>query len=120
MSILGRLRNLLHLAGRQDGFTMLNVMFAMMALGTFSVSAWALTTGDIPMARADQDHKRAYEAAQAGLQWYAYELDRDSAYWTKCDPGQISPASRRRSTSRARTRASGTRCPAERSIRSRS
>jgi Tfp pilus assembly protein PilX len=81
MSILRRLRRL---ARGQDGFTMLNVMFTMMALGTFSVSAWALATGDIPLARADQDHKRAYEAAQAGLQWYAYELDRDPTYWTKC------------------------------------
>jgi Tfp pilus assembly protein PilX len=90
MWILERLRKLSQLAGRQDGFTMVNVMFAMMALGTFSVSAWALTNGDIPLARADQDHKRAYEAAQAGLQWYAYELDRDSAYWTKCDSAEIS------------------------------
>ncbi|HEV7492596.1 hypothetical protein [Baekduia sp.] len=91
MWILERVRRMKRLAGRQDGFTMLNVMFAMMALGTFSVSAWALSTGDIPLARADQDHKRAYEAAQAGLQWYSYELDRDSAYWTKCDTAQISP-----------------------------
>jgi type II secretory pathway pseudopilin PulG len=83
------LRKLKRLAGRQDGFTMINVMFAMMALGTFAVSAWALTTGDIPLARASQDQKRAYEAAQAGLQWYSYELDRDSAYWTKCDTAEI-------------------------------
>lgn len=86
-----RLAQLLRQAAREDGFTMLNVMFAMMALGTLAVSAWALTTGDIPTARADQDHKRAYEAAQAGLQWYSYELDRDSAYWTYCDHAEISP-----------------------------
>jgi Tfp pilus assembly protein PilV len=90
MWILGIARALRHKAGRQDGFTMVNVMFAMMALGAITTSAWALTTADIPMARADQDHKRAYEAAQAGLQWYAYQLDRDSAYWTKCDTAQIS------------------------------
>jgi Tfp pilus assembly protein PilX len=91
MSILRRLRRMSGLAARQDGFTMINVMFTMMALGTFAVSSWALATGDIPLARADQDHKRAYEAAQAGLQWYAYELDRDSAYWTKCNTGVIAP-----------------------------
>jgi len=91
MRIQGRLRKLKHLAKRQDGFTMINVMFAMMALGTFAVSAWALTAGDIPLARANQDQKRAYEAAQAGLQWYAYELDRDSAYWTKCDTAEVTP-----------------------------
>ncbi|HEX5923758.1 MAG TPA: hypothetical protein VFY45_07995 [Baekduia sp.] len=88
---MGTARKLRQRAGRQDGFTMVNVMFAMMALGTITASAWALSTGDIPMARADQDHKRAYEAAQAGLQWYAYELDRDSAYWTKCDTAEVTP-----------------------------
>jgi Tfp pilus assembly protein PilV len=91
MWILGIARKLRHKAGGQDGFTMVNVMFAMMALGAIATSAWALTTADIPMARADQDHKRAYEAAQAGLQWYAYELDRDSAYWTKCDTAEVTP-----------------------------
>jgi Tfp pilus assembly protein PilV len=90
MWIMETARKLRRRAGRQDGFTMVNVMFAMMALGAITTSAWALTTADIPMARADQDHKRAYEAAQAGLQWYAYQLDRDSAYWTKCDTAQIS------------------------------
>ena len=90
MSILRRLRALKDKAALQDGFTMINVMFAMMALGSIGVSAWALTTGDISIARADQDQKRAYEAAQAGLQWYSYELDRDSAYWTKCDTAEIS------------------------------
>lgn len=68
----------------QAGFTLINVMFTMMALGAIVVASWALATGDIPVARADQDHKRAYEAAQAGLQWYAYQLDRDPNYWTKC------------------------------------
>jgi type II secretory pathway pseudopilin PulG len=91
MSILRRLRAVARRAARDDGFTLINVMFSMMALGTFAVSAWALTTGDIPVARADQDHKRAYEAAQAGIQWYAYELDRDSSYWTKCDTALITP-----------------------------
>ena len=81
MSLSRALRG--RLAG-QDGFTMVNVMFTMMALGTIAVSSWALATGDIPLARADQDHKRAYEAAQAGLQWYAYQLDRDPSYWTQC------------------------------------
>jgi type II secretory pathway pseudopilin PulG len=91
MSITRRLRALCRHAAGQDGFTMVNVMLAMMILGTFSATAFALANGDIPVERADQDHKRAYEAAQAGLQWYSYELDRDSAYWTKCDSAEIAP-----------------------------
>jgi Tfp pilus assembly protein PilX len=85
MSVLRVIREVVRRSAAQDGFTMVNIMFGMMALGTLAVSAWAVTTGDIPVARADQDHKRAYEAAQAGLQWYAYQLDRDSTYWTKCN-----------------------------------
>jgi Tfp pilus assembly protein PilX len=85
MSVMRMIREIVRRSAAQDGFTMVNVMFGMLALGTLTVSAWAVTTGDIPVARADQDHKRAYEAAQAGLQWYAYELDRDSTYWTKCN-----------------------------------
>jgi Tfp pilus assembly protein PilX len=72
------------LLSAQHGFTMVSVMFTMLSLGVFAVGAWTVANGDIPVARADQDHKRAYEAAQAGLQWYAYELDRDPTYWTKC------------------------------------
>jgi type II secretory pathway pseudopilin PulG len=69
----------------QRGFTMLSVTMTMMVLGVFAAGAWSAATGDIPLARADQDHKRAYEAAQAGLEWYAYQLERDPNYWTKCE-----------------------------------
>jgi type II secretory pathway pseudopilin PulG len=71
-------------ASAQDGFTLVSVMLAMIVLGSFAVTAFAVSNGDIPVARADQDRKKAYEAAQAGLQWYSYELDRDSSYWSKC------------------------------------
>src|SRR5215218_3397941 len=91
MFVVRMIREIVRRSVAQDGFTMINVMFGMLALGTLTVSAWAVTTGDIPVARADQDHKRAYEAAQAGLQWYAYELDRDSAYWTKCNTAEVTP-----------------------------
>lgn len=84
MSVKRHLRALVRRASSQDGFTLVSVMLGMIVLGTFSVTAFALANGDIPTARGDQDRKKAYEAAQAGLQWYSYELDRDSTYWTKC------------------------------------
>ena len=68
----------------QSGFTMFSVTVTMMVLGTFAVGAWSAANGDIPMARASQDHKRAYSTAQAGLEWYAYQLERDPTYWTNC------------------------------------
>jgi type II secretory pathway pseudopilin PulG len=85
MSVKRLFRALARRAAAQDGFTMVSVMLGMLVLGSFAVSAFAVANGDIPVARADQDRKKAYEAAQAGLQWYSYELDRDSTYWTKCD-----------------------------------
>jgi type II secretory pathway pseudopilin PulG len=74
----------------QRGFTMVTVMMTMMVLGVFTVGAWSAATGDIPIARADQDRKVAYEAAQAGLQWYAYQLQANPNYWQQC--GSVSGA----------------------------
>ena len=68
----------------QRGFTMVTVMMTMMVLGIFAVGAWQAATGDIPVARADQDRKVSYEAAQAGLQWYAYQLQANPNYWQQC------------------------------------
>jgi type II secretory pathway pseudopilin PulG len=81
----------------EGGFTMVAVMISMMLLGLFAVSAWAAANGDLPVARSDQDRKRAYEAANAGVEWYAYQLQRDPSYWEKCasvpavDAGQPAP-----------------------------
>jgi type II secretory pathway pseudopilin PulG len=81
----------------EGGFTMVAVMISMMLLGLFAVSAWAAANGDMPIARGDQDRKRAYEAANAGVEWYAYQLQRDPSYWEKCaslppvDTGQPAP-----------------------------
>lgn len=68
----------------QRGFTMVTIMFSMMMVGIFAVGAYAVVNGNIPTARADQDRHRAYEAAQAGIEWYAYQLGRDPNYWTGC------------------------------------
>jgi type II secretory pathway pseudopilin PulG len=81
----------------EGGFTLVAVMISMMLLGLFAVTAWAAANNDQPVARSDQDHKRAYEAAQAGIEWYAYQLQRDPTYWEKCatlppvDVGQPAP-----------------------------
>jgi type II secretory pathway pseudopilin PulG len=67
-----------------SGFTMVTVMISMMILGLFAVGAWAAANGDVASGRGDQDRKRAYEAAQAGIEWYSYQLARDPSYWEKC------------------------------------
>jgi type II secretory pathway pseudopilin PulG len=68
----------------QRGFTMVGVMISMMILGMFAVGAWSAAVGDIPLARGDQDRKGGYEAAEAGLQWYAYQLQANPDYWQQC------------------------------------
>jgi type II secretory pathway pseudopilin PulG len=68
----------------QRGFTMASIMLSMMILGLFAVGGWAAAKGDIPLARSDQDRKRAFEAAEAGIQWYTYQLEKNTNYWTYC------------------------------------
>lgn len=69
------------------GFTMVTVLLAMMVLSLLSVGAYAASLGDLPVARKDQDRKRAYEAAQAGVDWYLSLLRANPDFWEKCAAG---------------------------------
>lgn len=73
--------------GVDHGFTMVTVILAMMVLSLLAVGAYAASMGDLPVARKDQDRKRAYEAAQAGVDWYMSLLRADPDYWGKCAAG---------------------------------
>jgi type II secretory pathway pseudopilin PulG len=63
---------------------MVSIMLAMFVVGLFAVGAWQYAVGDIPLARENQNRKQAYQAAQAGLEWYNYQLEKNPAYWTGC------------------------------------
>ena len=86
-------------------------------------------TGDIPVARADQDRKVSYEAARLAGR-YAYQLQANPNYWQQCgtvtgapwvrnewnkvggDPRQVAhPAGRPRPSSRSRCSTRSTRRP---------
>jgi type II secretory pathway pseudopilin PulG len=67
-----------------SGFTMVTVMLSMMVLGLFVAGAYGAVNSDLVSGRQDQDRKRALQAAQAGVEWYTYQLQRDPTYWTKC------------------------------------
>ena len=88
------------LAG-QAGFALPAVLIGMMLAGAFTVAALDAASGDVPAARKDQDHKRAFDAAQAGIAWYRFQLTRDPNYWTNCDnvpavaPGVPAPVNQR-------------------------
>jgi hypothetical protein len=90
----------------EHGYSMMAVMLVMLATTMLAGASFAAVGGDIPFARAAQDRKQAYAAAEAGLEYYLYQLARDNDYWAKCTdvppiaPGepapinQASPASR--------------------------
>lgn len=75
-----------------DGYSMIAVMLVMLATSILAGGTFAAVGGDIPFARAAQDRKQAYAAAEAGLEYYLYQLARDNDYWTRCtDVPEISP-----------------------------
>jgi hypothetical protein len=86
----------LHLSA-DHGFTMAAVMLILLATSILGAAAFAAVGTDIPFARDSQDRKQAYAAAEAGIEYYLYQLTRDNDYWTLCDDvedpgdGQASP-----------------------------
>lgn len=80
----------------QRGFTTVTLM-GVMAIGSLLVAGgFAAVDPDIGLSRDDQDHKQAYGAAEAGLQWYLAGLARDNSYYVKCTtvapPSALEPA----------------------------
>lgn len=77
----------------QDGFTLVAILGVLLAGSALSVAAFAAARGDVHLSRNDQDQKRAYAAAEAGVQDYFFHLTKDNAYWAKCDePSPPHPA----------------------------
>jgi Tfp pilus assembly protein PilX len=68
----------------QHGYSMVAVTLVMLATSLLAAAAFKAVGTDIPFARASQDRKQAYAAAEAGLEYYLYQLARDNDYWTKC------------------------------------
>jgi hypothetical protein len=68
----------------EDGYTMAAVMLVLLATSMLAGATFAAVNGDIPFARASQDRKQAYAAAEAGIEYYLYQLTRDNDYWTQC------------------------------------
>lgn len=77
----------------EEGFTFIAIVGLLAAAMALSVAAFAAAGGDIHLSRNDEDQKRAYAAAEAGVQDYFFRLTQDNAYWAKCDtPETPNPA----------------------------
>jgi hypothetical protein len=82
----------------EGGFTMATVMVALLVLMLATVAAHSAVQGDQRQSRHSHDQKRAYAAAQAGLDWYLSQLRNDPNYWALCTTvpqigGQPAPVS---------------------------
>ena len=73
-----------HLASEQ-GVAMLLVLMALAAGTLLATVALSSAGADLPFAKASQDRKQAYAAAEAGLEYYMFQLSQDNDYWTHCD-----------------------------------
>ena len=72
---------------RQEGFTMPAVMAGMFVVMLIGIAAIASASGDINLARDDQDDKQAFAAAEAGINDYLGNLNTDTNFWAKCTTG---------------------------------
>jgi hypothetical protein len=69
----------------ERGFSMFIVIVVMLVTTMFVTAAYAAARGDLPMSGNSKDRKSSYASAEAGLNFYAFHLNQDSDYWTKCD-----------------------------------
>jgi Tfp pilus assembly protein PilX len=68
----------------EEGSTVAVAMGAMLLVSILTAAALGATKGDLHLTKNDLDHKRAFAAAQAGIQDYAFHLSTDTGYWAKC------------------------------------
>jgi hypothetical protein len=71
-------------ADKEAGFTMISVMLGVTLMVALSMVAVAAVSGDIHLSRNDLDHRRAFEAAKAGVNDYIFHLHEDNNYWIHC------------------------------------
>ncbi len=80
-ALLSRIRH--RLAG-QGGFTMIVALGAMVVTSLLISATFIALDGEAHLSQSNLDGKRAYYAAQAGLNAYLYHLNNDSTYWQTC------------------------------------
>jgi type II secretory pathway pseudopilin PulG len=69
----------------ERGFTMIAVMVVMAVATALAGGALLAAQQDLPFSKATGDRKQAYAAAEAGVEYYLYQMTSDNDYWTKCD-----------------------------------
>jgi len=71
--------------GRDErGFTMLLALYVLTITTLLLGASYVAVLTDQHLSRNDLDQKRAYSAAQAGVQQYDYDLNQNPNYWESC------------------------------------
>jgi hypothetical protein len=68
----------------ERGFTMLLALYVLVITTLLLGAAYVAVLSDTGPARTDLDQKRAYAAAQAGIEQYDYDLNQNPNYWEGC------------------------------------
>jgi hypothetical protein len=68
----------------EHGIALLVVLMALAAGSMLAAVALSAAGADLPFAKASQDRKQAYAAAEAGLEYYMFQLSENNDYWTRC------------------------------------
>ena len=68
----------------EDGFTMIVTMIGLSLIAILVMVAVTSVNGDVHLTGRDLDQKRAYDAAQAGINEYAFHLHINNGYWAEC------------------------------------
>ncbi|MGE0066000.1 MAG: hypothetical protein AB7T48_01495 [Solirubrobacterales bacterium] len=68
----------------EEGFTMIMTMIGLALIATLVLAAVTAVGGEVGLTGYDLSQKRAYEAAKAGINDYAYNLHQDNGYWSRC------------------------------------
>jgi type II secretory pathway pseudopilin PulG len=70
----------------ERGFTMLLALVVLIITTLLLGGAYVAVLTDTHLSRNDLDQKRAYSAAQAGIEQYNYDLNQNPNFWENCVP----------------------------------
>ena len=71
-------------ARSEDGFTMVFTLIAMTVMMMLAVVAVTAVNGDSDVGLRNLEQKQSYEAAKAGVEDYAFQLQENGSYWENC------------------------------------
>jgi hypothetical protein len=75
----------------EEGFSLIPVLGAIALISVLVTVSLAAANRDLHLVQRDLDTKRAYAAAQAGIIDYAFHLNSDPNYWSRCTGTSANP-----------------------------